>query len=241
MAIKHGAILGRSDIYNVDPKQIKVQDGWNPRTDFSDEEELMKSIIENGVTKVLEVRKIGEDIVLVAGERRLRATLRAIKEGYNIVSIPCKFTRKDISDSEAFILTMIENEGKRLNPIEEAEGFQRLRNWGFPVSAIAKRFGKNPVSIYRRLLLIDASEELKQEIKEKKINITEAEKIIKESSGSIDVQNKKTKAVRKSMRMPDIKNLLKEKEAKKDSLFESQEERAFNDGAIWALKKVMGD
>lgn len=201
MAIKHPAITGRSNIYNVDPTQIKILDDWNPREDFSGEEELINFIIENGpVFSPIYVRKPknSDDIILVAGERRLRATLRAIKDhGIEISSIPCIFTRPTISESEAMFLTLSENEGKRFNPVEEAEAFNRLKSWGVKVSDIAKRMGKSQVHIYKRLILIDASEELKKEISDKNISLSDAEEIIT-TSPTIDDQNEKVEKKKKT-------------------------------------------
>lgn len=34
MAIKHTAIVSRSNLYMVDPRQIKVIEKWNPRFDM---------------------------------------------------------------------------------------------------------------------------------------------------------------------------------------------------------------
>ena len=196
MAIKHDAIMGRgASIYNVDPHSITIIDGWNPREDFEGEEELLSFIKENGIESIppLKVRKKKDGtIVLIAGERRLRAVIRAIDDGFPTVPVPCIFTRPTISQSEAMFLTIFENEGKRFNPVEEAEAFNRLRSWGVKVSEIAKRMGKSEVFVYRRLLLIDASEELKNEIKNKNINLTDAEEIIKDTS-NIDEQNIKVK------------------------------------------------
>lgn len=241
MAIKHDAISGRSNLYNVDPRAIKVRDGWNPRIDFEgpDMEDLKNSIIENGVKLPLTLTKIGEDLCVRDGERRLRATMQAISEGHDIQTVPAIFTRPNISDVEALTLTLISNDGKPLNPVEEAEAYQRLRSWGLPVADIARKIGKSPVHVYKRIILVDASPELKQEIKEKNVTLQDAENIIKESSGNIEKQNRRSRAVNKSnrMKMPEIKSLLKEKETINTPVLN---ERYFNDGVVWALKKVLG-
>ena len=179
MAITHEAISGRSNLYNVDPRHIKVQDGWNPRTDFSGEDELMDSIQENGVKMPLSLKKNGEDLFLIDGERRLRACLKLIAEGVDIKSVPCLFTQNTISDTEALMLSLVTNDGKRLDPTEEAEAFRRLKGWGLTVAEIAKRIGRSTVHVYRRLILVDASPELKDEIKAKNINLVDAENNVK--------------------------------------------------------------
>ena len=78
----------RKEFFTVDPKVIVVKNGWNPRTDFSGEEELRDSIIQNGVLIPLRVKKVDNVLELIDGERRLRATHLAIKEGHNIESVP---------------------------------------------------------------------------------------------------------------------------------------------------------
>lgn len=240
MAITHDAISGRSNLYNVDPRQIKVVNGWNPRTDFTGEEELKQSIIENGVLVPLRVKKVDNDILLIDGERRLRATLKAIEEGNNIETVPCMFTRNNISDSEALFLSIITNDGMPLDPIEEAEAFQRLKNWGISVAEIARKVGRSDVFIYKRLMLIDAGKELKEEIKNKGINLAEAEKIIKESKGSLSSQKERVIGKRKSMRIKQIETLLKEKEVLGSQVWEDYADRRYNEGMIDALKMVLG-
>ena len=193
MPFKHDAVVSRKDYFYLDPKQIVVREGWNPRQEFGtvEDDELKLSIIENGVLEPLEVKRTGFEIVLINGERRLRATLQAISEGHEIAGIPCLIQRHTMSDTEAMFLALNTNTGKRLEPLEEADAFARLRNWNIPVSTIARRMGKSTPFVYRRLLLIDATPELKAEIKEKKINLVDAERVIKESDGSAEKQNHK--------------------------------------------------
>jgi len=196
MAIKAEGIVGRGETYKVNPLSIHIKSGWNPRTDFTGHEELVEFIKENGPAfNPLRVKKLKEgEIQLIAGERRLKAVCECIESGIPIEWVPCIFERSTMSDTEAMLLTIFENEGKPFQPLEEAEAFQRLKGWGMNVSGIAKRMGKSEVFIYRRLTLIDASEELKQEIKDRKINLTEAEKIIKDSDGDTGKQKKKLAA-----------------------------------------------
>lgn len=241
MAIKHEAIINRgATIYNVDPRKIIVEDGWNPRTDFSGEGELKDSIIQNGVKRSLLVKKVDDRIILRNGERRLRATLKAISEGHDIKSVPCKFQDRNISDAESFFESMIADDGVRLNPVEEAEGYRKLRAWGLSVADIARRMGKSNVHIYRRLTLVDASEELKSEIRDRNITLGDAEKVIKESKGSIEGQNHKTRKVRKSnvMRAKEIRSHYKAAQAGEIDL---RDDSDYLEGYMDALKKVLGE
>ncbi|MEW5724145.1 MAG: ParB/RepB/Spo0J family partition protein [Thermodesulfobacteriota bacterium] len=194
----------RKDYYAVDPHRIIVQGGWNPRTDFSGEEDLMASIVENGVQVPLRVRR-GQDesIILIDGERRLRAVLRAISEGHEIQSVPCIFERPGISDIEAMFLSLITNQGKPLDPAEEASAFQRLLNWGLTIKAIATRIGKSEAFVGQRLTLVDASPEVKAAIKDGEIGIVQGVNIVKESSGDLDKQREAlASAPKKGVRRP---------------------------------------
>lgn len=241
MAIKHEAITSRSNIYNVDPRAIQVRDGWNPRTEFDGIDELANSIFHNGLKVPLQVRKVDDDIFLIDGERRLKAIRILIEKGVEIVSVPCIFADRNISDVEAMFLAISANEGKPLDPIEEAEAFNRLKNWGVTVSNIARRKGKSEVFVYRRLLLVNASPELQAEIKAKNINLTEAEEIIKTSQGIIDDQNKKTRARKKSNRLSpkEIRDLVKDKELALEVAPPGSKEYHYTYGFMDALKAVL--
>ena len=81
-------------------------------------------------------------------------------------------------------VSLVSNDGKRLEPLEEAEAFRRLTAWGVPVKDIARRMGRSSVFIYQRLKLVDASPELKQAIEEKEVSVGTAAKIVQESAGN---------------------------------------------------------
>lgn len=198
MPTKHEAILKRRDVYEIDPRGIEVLAGWNPRTDFSGEAELMASIIENGVIEPLTVRMDGERIVLVDGERRLRATLLAIAQGHEIKSVPAFITRRGISDPEALILAVLKNDGKPLTPPEEAEAFRRLAAWGLSQADIARRFGRSQPYVSARIALVDAAPEVKEAIAKKEVRLKAAERIVKKSGGNVERQREALEEVKKS-------------------------------------------
>jgi ParB family transcriptional regulator, chromosome partitioning protein len=93
-----------------------------PRRDFKEAElaELATSIKSHGLLQPILVRPKGDTYELVAGERRLRA---ASKLGWE--SIPAVV--RPIEDRALLTLALVENlQRSDLNPIEEAEGYQRL-------------------------------------------------------------------------------------------------------------------
>lgn len=155
-------IVKRSEVFHIDPVHIIVVDGWNARTDFSGEDELVAYIKENGVPEPLRVRKniIEKTLELVSGERRLRAVKRAIEEGCDIKSVPVIVVPKGLNDSDLLVSDLGSNSGKALTPIEEAGAFKRLVGWGLEIKDIAKKTGKSVSHVRNRLELSNASLEV---------------------------------------------------------------------------------
>ena len=97
---------------------------YQPRKEFRPEElaELQSSLRATGLLQPITVRKhpSGRGYELIAGERRLRAAT-----GLGWPEIPAVI--KDIDDTTLLTLALVENlQRADLNPLEEAEGYQRL-------------------------------------------------------------------------------------------------------------------
>ena len=97
---------------------------YQPRKEFRPEElaELQSSLRASGLLQPITVRKhpSGRGYELIAGERRLRAAT-----GLGWSEIPAVV--KEIDDSTLLTLALVENlQRADLNPLEEAEGYQRL-------------------------------------------------------------------------------------------------------------------
>ena len=97
---------------------------YQPRKEFRPDEleELQNSLRASGLLQPITVRKSqsGRGYELIAGERRLRA---ATALGWT--EIPAVV--KEIDDSTLLTLALVENlQRADLNPLEEAEGYQRL-------------------------------------------------------------------------------------------------------------------
>lgn len=192
------AIVGRTDYYRIDPTKIKVQEGWNPRLSFDAQklEELKESIKENGVLVPLRVKMNNNDeFVLIDGERRLRATLLAISEGAEIVSVPCIVERKQMNEIDMLLLALSTNQGEQLNMMEEANAIKRLMNYGLTQTQIAKKLGKSQATINNRLSLLDASPEVIKEMEQGEVTFTEVRQIVDESDG-IESQKEKLEEVK---------------------------------------------
>jgi len=123
-----------------------------PRKTFDDArlEELAASIRAQGVIQPLVVRlRAGGGYQLIAGERRWRAAQRA---GLHEVPVVVR----DVAEANAFELAMVENlQREDLNPIEEAEGLDRLiRDFGYTQESLAARVGKDRTTVTNSLRLL---------------------------------------------------------------------------------------
>jgi ParB/RepB/Spo0J family partition protein len=138
-------------------------DGTNPRTLFDTNgdaglTDLAASIKAHGLLQPIIVRVDADADVsqppylLVAGERRLRAT-RDLLHRPTIAAI----LRHDLTDDTALEATVLENLQRRdLHPLEEARGLAALRaRPGYTPQQIAKKLGRGKEWIKDRLKLCD--------------------------------------------------------------------------------------
>lgn len=138
-----------------------VANPYQPRTHFDDEaiQELAASIRATGVLQPVLVRRNpgASGYQLVAGERRLRATIIA-----GIKKIPAIV--KDVPDREMMELSLVENiQRENLNPIEEAKAYQTLvRELGLTHDQVSERVGKQRVSITNSLRLLGLPDEVQE-------------------------------------------------------------------------------
>ena len=135
------------------PNNNIVTNPLQPRKDGLDKkslQELIASIRKKGVITPITVKKDNDQFILIAGERRVRASKHAgLKEipGY-IVSIS--------DESELMEIALIENiQRENLNPIDEAEGFAVLQSkYNHSQDSIAKAVGKKRVTVSNALRLL---------------------------------------------------------------------------------------
>ena len=137
-----------------------VPNRFQPRRTFTEAElaELEASIKANGLLQPIVVRARGEGKwELVAGERRLRAVSRL---GWT--EIPAVV--RDFDDRAMLTLALVENlQRADLNPLEEAEGYQRLIDeFGLTQQQVADAVGKDRTSITNLLRVLGLQPAVKQ-------------------------------------------------------------------------------
>ncbi len=129
-----------------------------PRKYFEEDAlcELSKSIKEYGILQPLTVRYLRGKYVLIAGERRLKASKIA-----GLKYVPAIIINLD--DEKSAILALIENlQRKDLNFVEEAYGYYRLLNeYEITQEELAKKIGKNQSTIANKLRLLKLTNDVK--------------------------------------------------------------------------------
>jgi len=148
---------------------------FQPRRTFSPEDlrELVESIREKGILQPVLVRPTPQGYELVAGERRLRAAQAA-----GVETVPA-VVRK-LSDREALEATIVENiQRSDLNAIELAEGYQRLvHEFALSQEEIAKRVGKDRVTVANLLRLLKLPAPAKQAVVDGRISAGHARALL---------------------------------------------------------------
>jgi ParB family chromosome partitioning protein len=139
------------------PQQLpieRLQPGrYQPRTNMNAEAlaELADSIRAQGVIQPILVRPVdGGRYEIIAGERRFRAAQMA-----GLAEVPVSV--REVADEAALALALIENiQREDLNPLEEAQGVQRLiREFGFTHEQAASAIGRSRSTTSNLLRLLN--------------------------------------------------------------------------------------
>jgi len=125
---------------------------YQPRTQMAESalDELADSIRAQGLIQPVVVRPVGDDrYEIIAGERRWRAAQRA-----GLSQIPVVV--REVPDNAALAMALIENiQREDLNPLEEAQGIQRLIDeFGLTHQAAAEAVGRSRVAVSNLLRLL---------------------------------------------------------------------------------------
>jgi ParB family chromosome partitioning protein len=133
---------------------------YQPRTHMDEGAlyELAESIKAQGIMSPILVRKLSQGPAagryeIIAGERRFRAARLA-----GLDSVPVLV--RDVDDQAAAVMALIENmQREDLNPLEEAQGLQRLiREFGMTHEAAAQAVGRSRSAASNLLRLLNLAE-----------------------------------------------------------------------------------
>ena len=174
-------------------RQIRLSDiianRFQPRRTFTEPElvELESSIRASGLLQPIVVRESGNGKwELVAGERRLRAVTRL---GWT--EIPAVV--RNFDDRAMLTLALVENlQRADLNPLEEAEGYQRLIDeFGLTQLQVAEAVGKDRTSITNLLRVLSLPLAVRQLVEARHITAGHARALlpIKDERRQLELAN----------------------------------------------------
>ena len=142
-----------ASVFKISMNLIKANKD-QPRKSFDPEKisELAQSIKEHGVIQPIILKKEGDIYVVIAGERRFRAS-----KSIGLTEIPAIIM--DLSNKEVLEVSLIENiQREDLNPIEEAVAYRKLLvDFNLTKEEISRKISKSRTAIANcmRLLNLD--------------------------------------------------------------------------------------
>ncbi len=159
------------------PVNLIIPNPAQPRKVFTEEEleELTNSIKEYGVLQPLLVKKgEGRRFILIAGERRLRASKLAGLQRVPVII-------KDLDEPEAALIALVENvQREDLNFLEEARAYKKLmEEFNLTQGEIAKRVSKRQSTISNKIRILTLPEELQEMLLNSKLTERHARALLK--------------------------------------------------------------
>ena len=156
-------LLGSADKIEKIAIDTLVPNQYQPRKEFADEslQELAESIKAYGVLQPLIVTHHENGYMLIAGERRWRASKLAGKK-----TVPAIV--RTMKELERLEIALIENVQRvDLSPLEQAESIEYLHNqFGTSYSEIAKRLGKAGSTVNNIVRLMQLPEKAKKALRD---------------------------------------------------------------------------
>ena len=149
---------------------------FQPRMNFDPEmlQDLADSIRAQGMLQPVLVRPgAAGRYEIIAGERRWRA---AGMSGLHEIPVICR----TMSDAESAAAALIENlQRENLNPIEEAEGYQRLiDNFGLTQETLGLAVSKSRAHVGNILRLLSLPEQVRDDVRDGKLSFGHARALV---------------------------------------------------------------
>jgi ParB family chromosome partitioning protein len=171
--VRSGAETAVDDIRRL-PIDLLDPNPFQPRMNFDEEmlQDLAESIRTQGVLQPILVRPhpdVAARYQIIAGERRWRA---AGISGLHEIPVICR----ELSDVESAAAALIENlQRENLNPIEEAEGYQRLiQNFGLTHEALGTAVSKSRAHVGNIVRLLTLPDTVRDEVRKGALSLGHA-------------------------------------------------------------------
>jgi len=190
-----------------------------PRKDFDEKAmaELADSIREKGIIQPIIVeRKESGGFVIIAGERRYRAAKMIGLEEVPVII-------KNYGQDERLEIALIENiQRSDLNPIEEAEAYQKLIEMhNYTQDQVAKKVGKQRTTIANALRILKLPDEIKKQLSEGIITPGHARAILS-LEDSIDQKELTQSIINEKLSVRDAEKLAEKKRSTKQNILRTE-------------------
>lgn len=227
-----GALIASAEDEDTGVREVRINDvepnNEQPRKHFNDEKlsQLADSIKQHGIVQPLIVKKVEDTYRIVAGERRWRAARLA---GLSTVPVIIR----ELSSKQVMEIALIENlQREDLNPIEEAEAYEKLINdFGMTQEEISKTVGRSRPAIANSIRLLSLQDKLRLLVINGEISSGHARSLLAVEDGELQLKAA-DEIIRKGLNVREtealVKNLLTRKEKKKAAKL-SEEFQAIED------------
>jgi ParB family chromosome partitioning protein len=174
------ALLGTHETETEELREIDINrilpNAQQPRKNFDEDglNELADSIRAHGVIQPIVVQPLPDSFFqIIAGERRWRASQRA-----GLLRMPAVI--REVGTESSLEIALIENlQREDLNPIEEAQAFEKLIvDLGLTQEEVANRVGKSRATITNTLRLLRLPSEVQSWIGENKLSTGHAKALL---------------------------------------------------------------
>lgn len=176
---------------------------YQPRKNFDETalQELANSIKEHGVFQPIIAKKSIKGYEIIAGERRVKASILAGKE-----TIPAIL--RDFSDQDMMEIALLENlQRENLNALEEAIAYKKLIDeLSLTQDKLAERLGKSRSHITNMLGLLTLPEEVKDMIMANKLSMSHA-RVLSKIEDTEKVKQLAEKIVVDGLSVREVENL----------------------------------
>src|SRR5471030_2731673 len=222
-----------SDVATDDIRRLPIDlldpNPFQPRMNFDEDSlrDLADSIRARGILQPILVRPhpdVAARYQIIAGERRWRA---AGISGLHEIPVICR----ELSDVESAADALIENlQRENLNPIEEAEGYQRLvQNFGLTHETLGLAVSKSRAHVGNIMRLLTLPELVRDEVRKGALSLGHARAILTlpDAARLVPEVVKKGLSVRQTERL--VQRLLSEKAPTKSAARGTDTERVEQD------------
>jgi ParB family chromosome partitioning protein len=162
-------------LVNLKLDEIFVGEGVRKTVDEDSIKELSASFAKHGVLQPVVVQPRDGGYELLIGARRFMAARQA-----GLDTIPALVLDEALKPDEAIEAKLIENlQREDLDPLDEAEAYQALKEMGYSLTAIGKRLGKSRPYVSQRVKLLRLHPKLREAVRHRTLTPDHAQAIMR--------------------------------------------------------------